>query len=60
MAMEPIDMRHGFDSLAAWVDLNLGRKILDRDVFPFLGKRRDRIKVLWWDGDGDSLYDNSD
>lgn len=55
MAVEPIDMRRGFDSLAAWVDQQLGRKVLDGGVFLFLSKRRDRLKVLWWDGDGFSL-----
>jgi transposase len=56
MALEPIDMRRGFDSLAAWVDQNLGRKVLDGDVFLFLSKRRDRLKILWWEGDGYSLF----
>lgn len=56
MAIEPVDMRRGFDSLAAWVDQNLGRKVLDGDVFLFLGKRRDRIKIMWWEGDGYSLF----
>ena len=56
MAVEPIDMRRSFDSLAAWVDQQLGRKVLDGDVFLFLSKRRDRLKVLWWDGDGYSLF----
>ncbi|MFN7291092.1 MAG: IS66 family insertion sequence element accessory protein TnpB, partial [Pirellula sp.] len=44
MAIEPVDMRRGFDSLAAWVDQNLGRKVLEGDVFLFLSKRRDRLK----------------
>jgi transposase len=56
MACDPIDMRRGFDSLAAWVDLNLGRKVLDGDVFLFLSKRRDRIKIMWWEGDGYCLF----
>jgi transposase len=56
MAVEPIDMRRSFDSLAAWVDQQLSRKVLDGDVFLFLSKRRDRLKVLWWDGDGYSLF----
>ncbi len=56
MAVEPIDMRRSFDSLAAWVDQRLGRKVLDGDVFLFLSTRRDRLKVLWWDGDGYSLF----
>ena len=56
MAIESIDMRRGFDSLSAWVDQNLGRKVIDGDVFFFLSKRRDRLKILWWEGDGFSLY----
>ncbi len=56
MATDPIDMRRGFDSLAAWVEQNLGRKVLDGDVFLFLGKRRDRLKIMWWEGDGYSLF----
>ena len=56
MAIDPIDMRRGFDSLSAWVDQNLGRKVIDGDVFLFLSKRRDRLKILWWEGDGYSLY----
>lgn len=52
MATLPMDMRRGFDSLAAWVDKNLGRKVLDGDVFSFPSKRRYRIKIMWWEGDG--------
>lgn len=58
MAIEPIDMRRGFDSLAAWVKQNLGRKVLDGDVFLFLSKRLDRLKVLWWEGDGYRDYES--
>jgi transposase len=56
LAVQPIDMRRGFDSLAAWVEQSLGRKVLDGDVFLFLSKRRDRLKILWWDGDGYILF----
>jgi transposase len=55
-ATAPVDMRKSFDSLAAWIDANLGRKVLDGDVFLFLSKRRDRLKILWWERDGYSLY----
>lgn len=56
MAIEPVDMRRGFDSLSAWVEQELGRKAIDGDVFLFLSKRRDRLKILWWEGDGFSLF----
>lgn len=56
MAIEPFHMRRGFDSLAAWVDQNRRRKVLEGDAFLFLSKRRDRLKILWWEGDRYSFY----
>jgi transposase len=46
------DMRKSFDTLAA-----AARTVLDRDpfsgaLFAFCGRRRDRVKVLCWDGTG--------
>ena len=32
------------------------RDILGGDIFLFLNKRRDRIKILWWDGDGMAIF----
>src|SRR6478609_9400864 len=29
---------------------------LRRDLFGFRGKRADRIKLLWWDGQGSCLF----
>jgi transposase len=46
------DMRRGFDGLAAIVQSKLASNPYDGHVFVFRGRRGDRIKVLWWDGDG--------
>lgn len=52
----PADMRKGFDSLAMLVRDALGRDPLSRDLFLFVGRDKDRIKILYWDGDGFALW----
>ena len=51
---EPVDMRKGFDGLG-----NLVRErheIFDGDLFVFVGRRKDRCKVLFWERGGFVLY----
>jgi len=45
----PTDMRKGFDTLAALVRDGLGCDPLSGHLFLFIGRRRDRIKMLYWD-----------
>jgi len=45
-------MRKHYDALWGLVSSALERNVLDGDVFVFLGKRRKRLKILWWDGTG--------
>jgi transposase len=56
MAVNPVDMRKSFDGLSAAVEAVFDRNVLDGHLFLFLNKRRDRIKVLWWDGDGLAIF----
>lgn len=46
------DMRRGFDGLASIVQNTLDLDPFSGHVFVFRGRRGDRIKVLWWSGDG--------
>ena len=46
------DMRKGFDGLAALVQETLAEDPFSGQMFVFRGKRGDRVKLLWWDGDG--------
>lgn len=56
MAIEPVDLRKGFDGLRAAVQAVFDRNVLDGHLFLFLNRRRDRIKLLWWDRDGLALF----
>lgn len=46
------DMRKGFNGLSGLVRDHINHKLLSGDVFIFLNKRRDRIKLLVWDRNG--------
>lgn len=48
----PTDMRKSFDGLSGIVSGQLGQSPVSGDGYLFINKRRDRIKLLVWDGDG--------
>ncbi len=50
------DMRKSFDGLSGLVRDKLMREPLSGEVFVFLSKRRNQIRLLLWEGDGFSLY----
>lgn len=50
------DMRKGFDGLAAQVQQTLSENPFSGHVFVFRGRRGDRIKMLWYSGDGLCLF----
>jgi transposase len=56
VGLEPIDLRWGFDRLAGVVVERIGREARGGALFVFFGKRRDAIKVLFWDGSGMCLF----
>jgi transposase len=50
------DMRKGIAGLAALAQDQLRQKPTSGAVFAFRGKRGDRVKLLYWDGQGFCLY----
>lgn len=49
---QPVDFRCGINSLSALVAEALGSNPYCGDVFIFRSKRKDRLKLLVWDGSG--------
>ncbi len=49
-------MRKGFDTLARIVEDELGRDPLSGDLYLFINNRRNRAKILLWDGTGLAMY----
>lgn len=46
------DMRKSIDGLAAVVQQNFQLNPFQNSLFLFCGRRRDRMKALYWEGDG--------
>jgi transposase len=55
-AVEPVDMRKGIDGLRAHVEALMRKAPFDGHLFVFVGKRKDRVKILFWDRNGFVLY----
>lgn len=56
LALAPVDMRKGFDGLAAQVQQVLRRDPFGGQLFLFRSRKGDRLKAIWWDGTGLCLF----
>jgi transposase len=55
-ARGPTDMRKGFSGLYAIVENTLKLDPLSGHLFLFVNRRRDKMKILYWDRDGLALW----
>jgi transposase len=53
---EPADMRKSYDGLSGLVAGHMKRSLLSGEVFIFLNRRRDQVRMLVWDRTGFVLY----
>jgi transposase len=56
LARAPQDMRRGFDRLAEQVRTILSHDPMSGHLFVFRSRSLQRVKILWWDGDGYCIY----
>lgn len=52
VALEPVDMRFGYERLGGLVRERMQAEPRSRALFVFVGKRGHTMKVLTWDGTG--------
>lgn len=56
LCLSPCDMRKSFDTLHALVRDQLSLDAFAGHLYIFANRRRDRIKILYWDRDGFAIW----
>ena len=56
VCVAPTDLRKGFDGLCGLAEHVLRQDPLSGHLFVFRNRKRDRLKVLYWDHDGLALW----
>jgi transposase len=56
LAVDPVDLRKGFEGLGAIVRSQWEKDLFSGHLFVFVGRRRDRCKILFWDRGGLVIY----
>jgi transposase len=52
----PTDLRKGFDALCGLVSSAFAQDATSGHLFLFVNRRRDRLKILYWDRDGLAIW----
>lgn len=56
VAPQPVDARKGFDGLSLYVQAQLRLEPLSGHLFIFFNRRRDQVRILFWDRSGYVLW----
>lgn len=56
LCKEPINMKKSFEGLSALVERLFPGELFNLSYFIFINRRRDHLKVLYWDNDGFAIW----
>lgn len=56
VALDPVDLRSSFDRLSGLVKEQIGYDARSGALFVFYGRRRDALKILFFDGSGMCIF----
>jgi len=56
VALDPVDMRSSFDRLSGIAKEQVGYDARSGALFVFFGRRRDALKILFFDGSGMCIF----
>ncbi len=56
LCIEPVDFRKAIQGLSLLVEQSLGLNPFEAALFVFVNRRRDKIKILYWEKNGFCLW----
>ncbi len=56
LCREVVDFRKGINGLAALVEDDLEQEVFSERLFVFCNRRRDRVRILYWERNGFCLW----
>lgn len=56
VCLKPVDFRKGINGLSVLVEAELELNPFSERLFVFVNRRRDKVKVLYWEGSGFCLW----